>query len=172
MKPNVLLIVLLMLNALLGGALAMECLQGPSQLQWPTPDSGNHAPRPSAVIAPLVPLPETPLAQAWEHPLFSPDRQPDLAKASAGATPLAGVALSGVILQGDARWALLRSAAQQPFKLKLGEALGSGWVLQHLTATGATFVRQGQTQTLDLPVLRLPAQTTVPLIKLPHVTAP
>lgn len=112
------------------------------------------------------------LALSWQHPIFSPDRQPDLTSAPQASSQLAGVVLSGVIIDGPAQWALLRLADKRSVKLKVGDAMDNGWMLSHLDPLQATFTYQGQTRLLNLPVLRLPPPSTAPALTLPHVSAP
>lgn len=74
------------------------------------------------------------LANTWKTPLFSPDRSPDLAvrKNDAQATSLAGLTLTGVILDGTLRVALLKQASGPALKVKQGDKLGNGWTLEQL----------------------------------------
>lgn len=164
--------VLVALNGVLIGALAWVWLCDESEVQWVQTD----APAPMSIKpAPLPQLAELPLGErefAWQHPLFSPDRQSDFSKAGPGVQRLDGVRLTGVVVDGQTRWALLRLANQRNLKLKQGESLDGGWVLAQVHSGSATFQRQGQTHTLELPVPRLPAPGAVPLMTLPHVTAP
>jgi general secretion pathway protein N len=67
---------------------------------------------------------------------------------------------------------LLRLANKRPLKLALGSALDNGWTLTALSPQQATFMYQGQTRQLSLPVLRLPPPSTAPLITLPNVPRP
>lgn len=106
-------------------------------------------------------LSEASLRDAWQRPLFSATRSPDIAPATQGVTALEGLELSGVILHGDSQWALLRRQDRRPLKLRLGDTLDNGWTLVRLTAHAATFSRgdhaqEGQSRTLGLPVPRLP----------------
>lgn|GEM_PF-945310 len=163
---------LLVLNGLLAGALAWLWLGGEPELQWAQPDAPPPAPIRSASVPPLTDLSPGVREVAWQHPLFSPDRQADVSKADPDAEQLSGVRLTGVAVDGQTRWALLRLASQRNLKLKQGDALDSGWVLHQVDAGSATFQRQGQAYTLNLPVPRLPAPGAASLMNLPHVTAP
>lgn len=172
MKINRTTVVLVALNGVLICALAWAWLCDESGVQWVQTD----APAPVSIKpAPLPRLVEVPLSErevAWQHPLFSPDRQSDLSKAGPGVQQLDGVRLTGVVVDGQTSWALLRLANQRNLKLKQGESLDGGWVLAQVHPGSATFQRQGQTHTLELPVPRLPAPGAVPLMTLPYVTAP
>lgn len=164
-------LLLLAINALLLGGLAWAWLDQDHAVAWLPAEGKAHVPAPPAPPPAMVELPEAQRQLAWQHPLFSPGRQPDAAKAAAAQT-LDGVRLSGVVVDGQASWALLRLADQRSLKLARGAALDSGWVLSQVEATSATFQRQGQARTLSLPVPRLPASAATPPITLPHVTAP
>ncbi|WP_277964256.1 general secretion pathway protein GspN [Pseudomonas sp. RIT-To-2] len=160
------------LNGLLLAAVAWQCLGGEPAPRW-APVAQHSPPPVKAVPVPaLLQLPDSERQVAWQHPLFSPDRQADAARGGAGAPTLDGVRLSGVVVDGDQRWALVRLANQRSLKLRLGDALDSGWTLAQVSATTATFQRQGQAHTLNLPVPRLPATAAAPLLTLPHVAAP
>lgn len=163
---------LLAANALLLAGLTWAWTAHDRPVAW-LPAEGK-APVPPAPTAPpaMADLPEAQRQLAWQQPLFSPGRQPDAARTGAAAQTLDGVRLSGVVVDGQASWALLRLADQRSLKLARGAALDSGWVLSQVEATTATFQRQGQSRTLSLPVPRLPASAAVPPITLPHVTAP
>jgi general secretion pathway protein N len=126
-----------------------------SDPQWLPP--GDAPPMSNANTRPLAmpELAEQRLALIWQQPLFSPTRQGDVERSKGADTGLAGYALSGVVLDGAAQWALLRQGPRA-LKLKLGQALDNGWVLSQLSARQATFSYQGQTRQLSIPVLRLP----------------
>ncbi|EIK94453.1 general secretion pathway protein GspN [Pseudomonas sp. M47T1] len=164
-------VILLLIN---GALVACLVWVGASQgaVEWNS--VGPAAPLavlPAAAPA-LTPLPETQLAQAFQQPLFSPDRSPDAAKAGAVSAGIEGVTLGGVVINGQAQWALLRLRDQRAVKLKRGDALDGGWVLTELAATSATFTRQGQARTVNIPVPRLSAPAVAPVLKLPDVNAP
>lgn len=165
-------LVLVAINAVLIGALALTWLGVEPAVQWTQTDAPALAPLTASVAPRLAELPSSEREMAWQHPLFSPDRQPDLSKNRSDAVQLEGIRLTGVVVDGQTRWVLLRLANQRNVKLKQGEALDSGWVLSQVEAGTATFQRQGQAHTLNLPVPRLPAPGAVPLMTLPHVTAP
>ena len=111
------------------------------------------------------------LADAWQKPLFSTDRSPDQAVQGPGAD-LAGLVLTGVMINGDLKLALLRDASGHGLKVAEGQALPNGWTLQQLSPLAAQFVRQGQTRSLRLPAPRLPAPSRAAMLTLPPVTAP
>lgn len=134
--------------------------------------SAPHEQPPAAKAAELTALPEQAVALTWQQSIFSPERKPDLATGKGQATSLAGVHLSGVIIDGHAQWALLRLANQSTLKLAVGSQLDNGWTLTGVTPQTATFMHQGQRQQLSLPVLRLPPPSKAPAITLPNVTTP
>ncbi|WPO98444.1 type II secretion system protein N [Pseudomonas sp. HR96] len=160
-----------LLDGVLVTALAWLWLAPSAPLQWPPAALSAPARTSAAPMPALAPLLPEQLAVAWQHPLFSPTRQPDQGPAAAVSNPLAGLTLGGVISQGQAQWALLRQAGHPPLKLRLGDSLEGGWTLHALSRSSATFERQGQTQTLNLPLVRLPAPT-VRLSSPFDVTAP
>jgi general secretion pathway protein N len=133
----------------------------------PTP-----APRDSALRA--APVHEAPmtsvesLSNTWKTPLFSTDRSPDAAVRQAGAqaTSLAGLTLTGVIIDGSMRVALLKQSGGPAVKVKQGDRLANGWTLERLDPTQATFSLDGRSQVLSLPAPRLPPPSTTPPITL------
>ncbi|RRV10681.1 general secretion pathway protein GspN [Pseudomonas sp. v388] len=149
------------LAALLIAAVIWLTTSMSQSVTWLPAIQAPHTPRPSGPVAAMPMLADEQLQAAWQRPLFSPDRSPDLAKSVAGATRLEGLSLSGVILDGSAQWALLRNQDKHTVKLKVGDTLDNGWTLSQLTARVATFTRQGQSQSLSLPVLRLPPATSL-----------
>ena len=65
-----------------------------------------------------------------------------------------------------------RLADKRSLKLAVGKALDNGWTLTALSPLQATFMYQGQTRQLSLPVLRLAPPSTAPLSSLPNVPRP
>ncbi|WP_122499340.1 general secretion pathway protein GspN [Pseudomonas viridiflava] len=108
------------------------------------------------------------LANTWETPLFSTDRSPDKAvgKSDVQVASLSGLTLTGVVLDGTLRVALLKQASGPALKVKQGDKLGNGWTLEQLDPMQATFSLDGRTQTLRLPAPRLPPPSTTPPISL------
>ncbi|SHM70383.1 general secretion pathway protein N [Pseudomonas asturiensis] len=108
------------------------------------------------------------LANTWKTPLFSPDRSPDPAvrKSEAQATSLAGLTLTGVILDGTLRVALIKQASGPALKVRQGDRLANGWTLDQLDPMQATFSLDGRNETLRLPAPRLPPPSTTPPISL------
>jgi general secretion pathway protein N len=162
--------------ALLAALMALLLTGSGSDPQWLPP--GEAPPMSDANARPLAmpELAEQRLALIWQQPLFSPTRQGDPAADRAADTGLAGLSLSGVVLDGAAQWALLRQG-QRSLKLKVGASLDNGWQLHALTPRQATFVHQGQTRQLSLPMLRLPPPDAASSPKLPapsvvHTDAP
>ncbi|EKT4464719.1 general secretion pathway protein GspN [Pseudomonas putida] len=162
--------VLLVVNLALLVAIAWT-LGAPITPQWlaaaPVPDP--KAPTPPV---PSPQLSQALLAETWAHPLFAPDRQPDLSVPGEQVPVLSGLTLTGVVLSAGAKLAYLREGAQPAHKVELGATLGSGWTLSHLTATTATFTRNAQTYTLSLPVPRLPAPSKASVITPPRTSSP
>lgn len=107
-------------------------------------------------------------AATWEAPLFSTDRSPDRATRQVQVTNLAGLTLTGVMIDGDLRVALIKRADGPPLKIHQGQALPNGWTLDSLTATQARFTSDGRVQLLSLQVPRLPPSSTTPPISLPR----
>jgi general secretion pathway protein N len=112
------------------------------------------------------------LALTWQAPLFSPDRSPDRGPNPAQASSLAGLTLSGVMIDGDLRVALIKRADGPALKVHQGQALPNGWTLEKLTPMQAQFSSDGRTQTLSLRALRLPPPSNTAPISLPHESAP
>lgn len=140
--------------------------------QWlPAPEAGTRTQAAAKLlIAPSATLDS--LAGTWQAPLFSPDRSPDAAVGQAEASSLSSLKLTGIVLDGDLRVALLKRADGPPLKVQQGQTLPNGWTLEHLTPRDARFVLDGRTQTLSLRALRLPAPSTTPPITLPHEPTP
>jgi general secretion pathway protein N len=112
------------------------------------------------------------LAQTWQAPLFSTDRSPDRSVGKAQAANLAGLTLTGIMLDGELRVALIKRADGPPLKIHQGDALPNGWKLEKLTAMQADFSSEGRTQTLSLRALRLPPPSQTPPISLPRESTP
>ncbi len=123
----------------------------------------------AAIELPEVSLPS--LAEAWQKPLFSPDRSPDQSTQGPSAD-LAGLVLTGVLINGDLQLALLRDGSGHTLRVHQGQAMANGWTLQQLSPLAAQFTRQGQTRSLRLPAPRLPAPSRAAMLTLPPVTAP
>lgn len=173
MKFAPLTLALALINVGLAASLGGLMLKEEGTPSWETAATIASALAPPATVAPLAPLSETLLASGWQQPLFSPGRLPDVSKvAPAASSGLDGVTLSGVVIDGDAQWALLRLPDRRFLKLRRGEALAGDWTLASLGATSATFSRQGQARTLDISVPRLPPSTSLPVIKRLDVQVP
>lgn len=146
--------------------------------QWLAPQPAPQASAASATSASVPELPEQQLAMTWRQPLFSARRQADVAAAidRSADTGLAGLTLSGVVLNGHAQWALLRQGPRN-FTLKVGQRLSNGWMLEALGPREATFSHQGQQRRLNLATPRLPApgEDAAPRLPAPlvlHADAP
>ncbi|WP_268796936.1 general secretion pathway protein GspN [Pseudomonas huanghezhanensis] len=135
-----------------------------------------RAPRSNAQAqsAPHVPVAElASLSNTWTSPLFSTDRSPDIALRKSGqASSLAGLTLTGVILNGDVQVAFIRQKSGPALKVHRGERLPNGWTLDALTPLQARFVLDGRTESLSLPVLKLPPPSTQAPISLSNESAP
>lgn len=171
MTPNRNSLVLMTITVALAGCLAALLAGAGQAVHWLPAEAPRALPAGSKP-EPLPTLSSHDLALSWQQSIFSPDRHPDLATGKAQATSLQGVVLSGVIINGDARWALLRMGDKHDIKLAVGKALDSGWTLSAVEPLQATFTHQGQTRQLSLPVLRLPPPSKAPAITLPNVTTP
>jgi general secretion pathway protein N len=167
--PELFLIALAIVLALLIALIASGTADSPDWLPEGTPrnlaDRGDktHA-------APKASLQS--LSATWQSPLFSTDRTPDRSTAKAQATNLAGLTLTGVMIDGDLRVALIKRADGPPLKIHQGQALPNGWTLEKLTPTQADFSSDGRTQTLSLRALRLPPPSQTPPISLPRESTP
>ncbi|MGK9418329.1 hypothetical protein ACSSUR_19570 [Pseudomonas cedrina] len=141
----------------------------PQWLPAPAPDTRANASA-TVLVAPEATLES--LAGTWQTPLFSPDRSPDRTVGQASASSLSSLTLTGIVLDGDLRVALLKRADGPPLKVHQNQTLPNGWRLEQLTPREARFVLDGRTQTLSLRAPRLPAPSTNPPITLPHESAP
>ncbi|MFJ4143852.1 hypothetical protein [Pseudomonas sp. NPDC089734] len=114
------------------------------------------------------------LSNTWQTPLFSTDRSPDRAvqQASVQAASLVGMTLSGVIIDGSLRVALLRQSDGPALKIKQGQRLANGWTLDRVEPMQAVFSLDGRTQALRLPAPRLPPPSNTPPITLTNDSAP
>ncbi|WP_426139842.1 hypothetical protein [Pseudomonas sp. DWP3-1-2] len=135
--------------------------QAPRRL---TTDAGN---------TPVAPDPNLQsLSATWQAPLFSTDRSPDQSVGKAQASSLAGLVLTGVVIDGDLRVALIKRGDGPPLKIHQGQSLPNGWKLEQLKPTEADFSSEGRTQTLSLRAPRLPPPSTTPPISLPRESTP
>ncbi|WP_447530172.1 hypothetical protein [Vreelandella sp. TE19] len=144
----------------------------PARPQWLPADSPEAT---SASVAPLearADLASARRSMVWTQPIFSPDRQADPDRQAVTANPLSSLTLAGIFQEGDAQWVYVDEPGQAMIKLNRGDTLDNGWTLEHLTPRTATFVRQGQTQTLSLPMLRLPPPSRAPTLTLPRTPTP
>lgn len=130
-------------------------------------------PAPRTPTGPATPVHEAPkasldsLSNTWKSPLFSTDRSPDIAvRQNAQATSLAGLTLTGVIIDGSLRVALLKESGGKPLKVRQGDRLPNGWTLEQLDPMQATFSLDGRSQALRLPAPRLPPPSSTPPITL------
>jgi len=149
----------LLLLALLGWLVTAQG-QAP---QWDEPARPSLPPN----VASSISLPPPPalqsLANTWQAPLFSPTRQPDQAnrQAPVAKASLAGVRLSGVVINGPLRVALLKQDGRD-LSVREGAKLANGWLLKRVDPLSVQFEYQGQAQTLQLPAPRVPAAPSRP----------
>lgn len=112
------------------------------------------------------------LSPTWQAPLFSTDRTADRVMAQAQVSSLAGLTLSGILIEGELRVALIKRSDGPPLKIRQGQVLPSGWTLQKLTPMQAEFSFDGRLQTLQLHAPRLPPPSNTPPISLPRESTP
>jgi general secretion pathway protein N len=127
------------------------------------------APRPLIVAtATVLPRPAlSSLANAWQAPLFSPDRHPDAARPlDPAASSLTGLTLTGVLYNADVQLAFIKPANGPALKVRLNGQLPSGWTLDAITPTSATFSLGERHETLMVQRLRLPAPSSRPPLSL------
>lgn len=95
-------------------------------------------------------------ANTWQSPLFSPSRTPDNQPVVARASPdLAGIKLTGVIVGGGQRIALLNQADGRDLKVSEGNALANGWTLKRVEPLAVVFEYNGNVRELLLPAPRV-----------------
>ena len=143
----------------------------PVQVHWlsadtPPPTTAHEPVESHAILA------QAQRSMTWTQPIFSPDRQPDPDREVVTANPLSNLTLTGIVQDGESQWVYLSEPGQPAARLAKGDTLDNGWTLDHLNAHTATFIRQGQTQTLSLPLLRLPPPSEAPTLTLPRTTTP
>ncbi|HEX8595804.1 MAG TPA: hypothetical protein VF682_21390 [Pseudomonas sp.] len=112
------------------------------------------------------------LSATWQAPLFSTDRSPDRSTAQAQVSNLSGLTLTGIMIDGDLRVALIKRIDGPPLKIHQGQSLPNGWTLEKLSPMQADFSSDGRTQSLFLRALRLPPPSTTPPISLPRESTP
>lgn len=171
MRFDTLTLTLLASTALLTAAAVSLAMGAGQTIDW-LPAGAPREAAPAAKPLTLSPLAPQALALTWQQSMFSPDRKADVATGKHQASSLDGISLSGVIIDGQAQWVLLRMPDKRNLKLAVGSTLDNGWTLTGATAQQATFSHQGQTRELRLPLLRLPPPSKAPLITLPDVSTP
>jgi hypothetical protein len=131
------------------------------ELAYParTGDSGVAAAEPALTKAPsfgesvYLPPRMDDLAEMLDRPLFYADRRmpvpPKPTEAPAALTPLR-LKLEGVAITADSRVAVLRDLKNNQL-LQLTEGMShEGWILDEVTASGATFQRGAEIEELAL----------------------
>ena len=141
---------LLALIGVLMATIVAQVLGLGRDLTW-LPPLANDLPEPLVSDATPAAPPLQALANTWEHPLFSPGRQPDV-RPLGDTTPasLQGMVLTGSLVTDTLRVALLRDASGKEVSVAQGKALANGWTLERLDPTEALFVLEGQQQRLRL----------------------
>ncbi|NII11279.1 general secretion pathway protein GspN [Oleiagrimonas sp. C23AA] len=147
---------LAMVVALVLALLVALVLGWGQQVSWDRapvePATGAH--KPVASRAATSP-PPTRFAAAWEHPLFSADRQPHEATGGNGEhVSLGDLVLTGIILTPGLHMALMHDAhGDKDVRVREGETLpDSAWRLKSLAARHAVFVGGGPRTELTLKV--------------------
>lgn len=163
---------ILMTVAAVLGAVFVSLIFGAGRAEHWLPANAPRERPANPAPQPIPTLTAQELKLSWQQSIFSPDRKSDFVTGNAEAAALQGVVLTGVVIDGQAQWALLRLANKRTLKLAVGTALDNGWVLTELGPLQATLMYQGQTHQLSLPVLRLPPPSTAPVITLPNVPRP
>lgn len=131
------------------------------------PAEPAHRPAVAAKTPVLSPVALPSLANAWQTPLFSVDRRPDLQQpANQAASSLSGLTLTGVLLDGTVQLAFIKPATGPALKVRLNGPLPNGWTLRAISPTSATFGLGARTETLTVRRLRLPAPSTSPPLSL------
>lgn len=131
------------------------------------PAESAHRPAVAAKTLVLSPVALPSLANAWQTPLFSVDRRPDLQQpANQAASSLSGLTLTGVLLDGTVQLAFIKPATGPALKVRLNGPLPNGWTLRAISPTSATFGLGERNETLTVRRLRLPAPSTSPPLSL------
>lgn len=153
------------IGLLLGGA-----VHTPDWLSPPVPGNSAYHDKPLHE-APMASVES--LSNTWKTPLFSPDRSPDsaLRQADAQASSLTGLTLTGVIINGSVRVAFVKQSGGPMVKVRQGDSLPNGWVLERLDPLQATFSFDGRSQVLRLSAPRLPPPATTPPVTLTNDSA-
>lgn len=149
---------LLLLAALLLGAWIISLLDGaghePPELA-PVPSGQEALATAPTQTSPAVSLDS--LASAWQRPLFSPDRTADRAPAATqSGADFSGVLLTGVVVDGEQRFAFFKLPDGRAVVAREGAGMGSDWVVSQITARQVELSRQGTRQVLQLLTPRLP----------------
>lgn len=138
---------------------------------WPPPVA-DQAPGEPEVAAPQEtaaspvdpPAPDLQsLAAAWQQPLFSPERKPDIQPGPARKRRDAStLTLTGVIVEGPRRVALFKQKAGADLALKEGATLGEGWRISRIEPRSVELRDDSGVQVLYLMTPRL---TDTPSLK-------
>lgn len=163
---------LVVLMAILGlCALAVWLWRQPITPQWrekPTPTPRALMTKPE----PILPLAEDQWAAIWQHPLFSPTRTPDPVREAVTDDPLPAFIVTGIVINDTSRWIYLHAPGHSSMRLSPGDRLTSGWRLESLSATQATFEKSGERHRVSLPIKRLPLPSHQSPLTLPNLTTP
>ena len=103
-------------------------------------------------LSPLpVPISPDRFAQVWHRNVFSASRVPDVHRNQQAEAPMSGYTLTGVILSGALRIALLTDPAGKGYSVLIGHALPhTAWRLSAVDRRAAHFDVDGQDVTLPL----------------------
>ncbi|RMO16938.1 putative proteinral secretion pathway protein N [Pseudomonas cichorii] len=135
-----------------------------SQMKWV-----EIKPSPSfpATALPLVsesepPPPLNQYAKVWSDPLFTPGRVSDslnvVPEPVRPVPPLAGYALTGVIITQQLSVALLKANTGEVLSLKKGQLLPNGWRLDQINERQVELIYEQNRRTLEIVTPKLPKQ--------------
>jgi len=128
------------------------------------PSVGTTALPPAPAPAPVftMPPPQS-YAAVSERPLFSPSRRPPTAAATpAAASEISALSLTGIIISGDERIALVASGEPATVsRLKEGQTLG-GWTVRSIQQDRVVLERDATQQELKLTEKARPAPPGAP----------
>lgn len=151
--PRSLLVLIVVLALLL--SLSLRIATHPlAALRWLPPEATRHEAL-KEETPPHIPTPAD-MQRVWEHPIFSPDRQPDPPLLSNSDEAMDGYSLQGLIGTHQVMVALLRSPEGKTLRLHVGDALPNGWSLSAIAGDRATLTNEERAVSLRLQRPRLP----------------
>lgn len=133
-----------------------------SRMEWP--DVAPSSPVPAAASLPAgesaPPPPLQHYVSVWTEPLFTPGRTPDKLNIVPVLTkpvpPLAGYALTGIIITQQIKVALLKASSGEAIAAKEGQILPNGWRLDRISDRQIELVFGQHRNTLEISTPRLP----------------